>query len=401
MPGNARLDLVFIGLHADAADFNTVPSALLSVDAADFRPTHDYERLRSDSQRGDGKMRESRKGKVTAEIPSLKVPLRGCKSGGAGDGVSSGAGVNNKIADVVLQAAFGQVASASSGETSDASDAGMGAVVTADASSSFTAGDCLVVKSTAGNRWNARQVVSVATADVTVDRALLNDGAADTAKEGEVIYAMDVYAPAWAVSKHKHLGVKYSKDDGSVEAFWGCLPSSLELDFPAGGDATATLAGLGFTEHNRDESAGSYAAVAEGEEVVVFDSPFFVGALEYFASGVKVSVALATSPRPANGSRNGNAGFVVSEKAVKVTAKILVGSLSREAAETLVETWRGAAQDVGMQHGDTPGGISYMRVAAANTVSAKTSVENGQRIITWVFEVTRSSAAEDFFIALG
>lgn len=402
MPAIPRNDLVFIGLHASAADFSTVPSSLLSVDAAEFKPTYDYERLRSDSQRGDGRQQDSRVGKKLAEIPTLKVPLRGCKSSGAGDGVSSGAGANNLVLDAILQSVFGQAASASTGETTDASDAGTGTTVTIDAASGFAAKDCIVVQGSSSLRWNARQVESVATADLTVDRALLNDGAADTAKEATVVYAMDVYRIDWTEHAHKHLGIKHSKDDGVVEMFLGCLGSALELDFPAGGDATASLTGIGFSEHNRDESAGTYSQPNEGEEVVVLDSPFFVGSSEYFATGVKVSIALERATRMADGSRNGNAGFVVSKKSVTVTAKILVGSLSREVAESLVETWRGTPQDVAFQHGRTPGAIEYSRLLNANTVSAKTGVENGQRVLTWVFEAARSADADkDFFVALG
>lgn len=394
-----RLDLVNIGLHASNTDFTTVPGTLHSVDAK-WHPSNDLERLRSESMRGDGKMRASRTGKKTASLPSLVVPLRGCKSSGAGDGVSSGAGVNNLVVDAILQSVFGQAPVASVGETSDGADAGSGTTVNADAASSFATGQGLLVKGTTSGRWNARQVESKASAAITVDRALLDDGSADTADEATVLYGMDTYGIAWDEPKHKHLTLKHSKEGGRVDTYVGCL-GTLELDFPAGADAKLSLNGLGFTDHNITETAAAYSAPLEGEEVLVLDSPFFIGSEEYLATSVKTSITPKIVPRGADGSRNGNVGFIVDGIEVKVVAKILVGSMSRHIAESLIDTIRGATQDVAAQHGSTPGAISYQRIPAADTVSAVLGEENGQRILTWTFEAARSTKTNDYSISLG
>ncbi len=404
MTVQSKNHLVHIGLQANAASWKTIASSLTSLNAHDmFHPAVDHERLTSPTMAGDGLEEASRAGRTTATLPSLKVPLRGCKSGGAGDSVSSGGGTSNVVVDALLQAAFGQASTAATGETTDATDAGSGTTVTMDAASGLSAGQGILVKGTLSAKLNARMVESVASADVTIDRALLNDGAADTADESEVVYACDAYNVDFDNPDHIPLSIKHSKDNSEVHSFIGCLPASWELDFPSGADATLSLNGLDFSDYNETESAGTYSAPTEGEEVVCLDSPFFIAGAEYFAYGIKVSGDNGMQPRSADGTPRGHASFASSQKRVEVTAKIRLGSQTREYAESglMAALREGTSLDVAFQHGRDAGAVSYCRIKAASTVSATVSSENGQDILTWVFEATRPSSGSAFTLLLG
>lgn len=391
-----RNALIHVGLHASTSDWTTVAASLISADVEGFDPKAGFERLRSPSMAGDGKQAVSRKGKSIAQIPAFKIPLRGCKSGGAGDSVASGAGANNELVDILLEALLGQAASGATGETTDGVDAGSGTTVNASAATSFAAGDGILVQGTSSGKLNAREVVSAASAAITVDRALDNDGTADTADEGVDIYAMDTYSLAWATAAHKHLTFKVTEETGDTKTWIGCLPSSAELDFPLSGDATLTLNGFDFTDFKTTEAAGTYSAPTVGEEVVCIDSPVFIGSQEYLSHGIKVAIANGAKPRVASGTPRGVAGMVCADKkTVTVTAKILVGTLSRNATESLKATLETTTQDVSFQHGRDAGGVCYCRFATADTISVDIGDENGQRVMTWQF------LAHDFNLHLG
>lgn len=400
---NSNLHLLHIGLQSSAAAWGTVASSLVSLDCEPMNPAPDTERLKSPSMAGDGLDVASRPGKRTGTIGSISLPLRGCKSGGAGDGVASGTGANNAVLDVLLQSHFGQAPTPATGETTDAVDAGSGTTVTADAASGFAAGQGLIVAGTTSGKLNARQVVSVSSADITVDRALLDDGSADTADESSTIYAMDSYKLDFDGTNHKAFSLKHSKDGGQVDTFIGCQSATLDLNFPAGGDATAVFGGIDFSDYNDTESASTYSAPTVGDEIVCLDCPFFIGNSEVYASGVTVKITNDLQMRMADGTPRGHAGFAVVKKRVEVTAKILLGSLGREYAEGNVEDNLrvSGVLDVAFQHGRSAGAISYVRIPAASTVSAVIGTENGQDVLTWVFEATRPTSGEAFTLHLG
>lgn len=386
-----RLDLIHVGLHSSNSDFTTFPTTIHSVDAV-WNAAYDYERLRSESMRADGKKFPSRNGFKTGNLPNLSVPLRGAKTSGAGTAASSGAGANNVVCDTLLECVFGAGATGATGEATDAADAGSGTTVTASAASSFAAGDGLIVRGSTSSRYQARQVVSVATADITVDRELTDDGVSDTAVENTAIYAMDTYELAFAEHKHTHMGLKISKDDGAVDRWIGMMPSSLELQFPAGQEAKLVLSGFDFTDHDTGSSASTYVTPTAGENVDVIDSPLWIGSSEYLAYDTSLQIALEVVPRTADGTRNGKHGFIVTDKTVTITTKIRVGDLTREVAESFMNTLRGSASDVAFQHGETPGGISYVRAPVCDARSVQLITENGQRMVQVTWEVARSSS---------
>jgi hypothetical protein len=403
MSQNSNLNLLHIGLQSSAAAWGTVASSLVSLDTDPANPAIDKERLQSPSMSGDGLEVASRPGKTIADMPSIALPLRGCKSGGAGDTVSSGGGTANTVLDVLLQSFFGQAPASASGETTDATDAGSGTTVTADAASAFTAGDGLVVAGTTSGKLNARQVVSVSSADITVDRALLNDGSADTADENTTIYAMDSYKLDFDGTNHKAFTLKHSKDGGQVDTFIGCQAASLELAFPRGGDAKATFSGIDFSDYSSGESASTYSAPTVGDNVVCLDSPFFIGGTEAYAYDIAVNINTDLQMRAADGTPRGHAGFAAVKKTVECTAKILLGSLGREYAEGDIEANLRAAGtlDVAFQHGRSAGAISYVRIPAASTQSAKVVSENGQEVLVWTFRAVAPSSGEAFTLHLG
>ncbi|WP_281955322.1 hypothetical protein, partial [Pseudophaeobacter arcticus] len=258
MTDRSRLNLLHVGLAADAASWASVASSLITVDALDgFHFSVDKERLEQPAMTGTGLRVASVAGKKMSSVPNLRLPLRGCKSGGAGDGVSAGAGANNELLDILLEHALGTPVVASTGDTTDGSDAGTGTTVTMDAASALVAGRGIVVKGADSGKLSAREVVSVSTADVTVDRGLTDKGTAEDADEGEVAYGMDTYTVDWDLTNHKHLTAKLTKDSGLVETLLGLHCGGWELDFPSGAFATLALTGMDFSDHNQTEGAGT------------------------------------------------------------------------------------------------------------------------------------------------
>jgi hypothetical protein len=399
MSDRVNLNSLRAGIHTSTTDWTSTPGSLTfhrPLNSPIFDPG--YTAIERADQRADGATTPALRGPKNVSLPDITVELTGLSGGGAGDSTDAST-LGHAVSDF-LTSVMGQVASNATGETTDGSDAGSGTTVTADASTSFTDGDGILVKGTTSGKYVAREVTGASTADITIDRALTtDDGTADTADEGEVIYAARTYAPAMTTGDHVPFYLD-AEGENFRRVFTGCHASA-SLTLGAGGMAQLNLSGIMATDWTDSPEANpTYADPTTGSPIVLVDCPMWIGSALYYGSVNSIDFGVTYEPRVAQGGPAGHWGMVATaKKAPTFTGEINFGALDGEATDALLATWRGTYEhsaptfDVGIQMGRQPGSAAYFRAPAARFTSINLAARGGQVVAQFTATCTGTDPA--------
>lgn len=370
MSDNRQATYVRYGQHASAVDWSSTPGSLKHLrpkDAPVFGIPLRYRDRSGYATGNQERLKDLVGSKDPGGIPDLQIDAYGLSGGGAGDGEDASS--LDTDAHELLAVAFGGTQDGT-GDTTDGADAGSGTTVTMDAATSFAAGDGVLVKGTSSGKYVGREVVSVSSADVTIDRALTTDaGAADTADEGEVAYAARSFylAPLQHDVSHLFLtaeGVDWRRD------YFGCLFASLQIDATDPNSLVYRFGGFQSTDWSDTSSDGNptYSAPTRGSLINTYDSPLWLDSTLYMASQVSIYVDLVLAPRAGQGGPNGHHGFAIVNRQARIEATLRSGGLTtpHEVTDTAAATFRGdTVVDVGVQFGRSAGAAAYARAPAA------------------------------------
>lgn len=391
MSNLGRVKRLKIGKHASINDFtaDAVSSKFVEV-MGEVDYNFDYNYLTRDLEGpGDNENDADLQGKKTAAL-TLPIRVRGLGTTG-GDGVTVSANNMDAIAEI-FDSLLGAAGSMGTGDTTDAVDAGTGAQVIVDAAPATANpnGNAFLIKGTTSGKYVAREVVSLSVDTYTLDRPLTDDdGNADTPNEGQVAFASaSWYFDADAVD-HTHLWADIEGKDWRRKVF-GML-GSFSLQFPSAGIVTANVSLQGSNWSSPATGLAAYSAPTSGSEIVVVDSPLWIGNTQYMAYDFTIESGIAVVPRKADESITGNNGFVVKRMKPTMKCKIRRGALTREATDALVDTWRGdTLQDVAFQSGRSAGSAIYVRMPNAK-LKVKEARDDGLEVLEVTFEANRSS----------
>lgn len=331
----------------------------------------------------------------------LPTHCEGLSGGGAGDGVDAST-LGSTVWSIIEL--FGAAQSGIGGLT-HASDAGTGttvALATGEAAG-LAAQDAVLVKGTASGKYQAREVVSKSTDDLTVDRALTDDaGAADTADEGEVVYASRSVLADHDVTEVANLAFFQSGDNWDREAF-GCFPSSAQLQMEDGEILRLVLGGLRSSVWNKTLTSGALSRTDPTTGFPVICAPLIlhIGNNRMVGHSFNFDFGLNISPRrgPADNNR---LGFVRKAGMPKLTGTFSQGALTapQEITEALKTTYDGAekysvdTQDVSLQIGDQPGACWLIRMPAARVRVTGHPKEEGLDMVSLEMTGVRASTAQ-------
>ena len=370
----SRLLFLQAGKHASATDVSTASSGLVFLEpVADPGLPNDKYKVERNLLRGDGEnyARTAGHRDISGQV-TIDMELRGIGSG-AGDGVSSSYATKSNIG-LMLDTLTGAAGVDSSGETTHASDAGTGTSIVIDAATSLVAGGGVMVSNTTEGKLCAREIVSVASPTLTVDRALYDDdGGADPALEAAVAYgSASWYVDADAVNPiHQHIRAETA--DMRLD-YYGCAGNAT-LSIPTGSAPCMWSTSWNFSdliETTADEDP-TFSAQSAGVPVVAVDSQLFLGATLYDAWDLSVDLGAQVSPKPSISGANGVNGYKIDGFKPTISGKFFY-------SESLLVTLQGTtAQD------------AYFRMPAGDFTASR-GVENGMEIINWSALGTRPSA---------
>jgi len=386
----SRQVLVKFGKHASATDVSVDAVTTYFVEPqTDPEITTDVQKLERDLVRGDNEEYNLEVGPKDTAI-NLTLEVRGAKTaggaGGSGDGVTAAYATNTQIGSL-LDVVCGVAGTNAAGDTTDGSDAGSGTTVTMDGSSALGANQAILVKGTTSTKYEAREVISASSADVTVCRALTNDdGGADTALEAMVAYA----ASSWYLdadnANHTHAWFDVEGSNWRRKLF-GCM-GNCTFEFPSGGIATASFNFTGTDWSDVAEANPTFSEQRAYNPVVCIDSPFHIGATRYDLLECSVDFGIQTQPKQSFDGANGFEGYAVTRKQPVITAKLYY-------SDTLMNTLQaGTAQDVLAQFGRDAGSAIAFRMPAGAPRNAKRSITNGLETIDVEFVGSRPSAGD-------
>jgi len=396
--------LVSYGLHSSSSDWTTTPS-LINVRLAENNhlwPKPEYNKIvRAGVVPDTNDPVPGLRGPPNQVLGDISMEVEGLSGGGAGNDVESST-LSTSLASA-YESVFGVAATSSQGDTTDATDAGSGTTVTMDGSPNATADEWVLVRTTTGGAYQARQAISRASSDLTVCRALTTIvGGADTADEGEVNYGGTYWYVSNAAASHKHQSWKVEHVGGVEGQFNGCFPQSAGWSMAFGEVLRFNMGGMTATEWTKqDAQGGSYSAPTSGDKVVCSPIYVYIGNSLMMASEVGIDLGLQVAPRPAGQAAANMFGHVVTRMAPTISMTLTFGDVTapQEATNALINTWQGTyanstyTADVLIQAGDRPGGCAAWRAEAMDFTSVQRVDVNGLEGVTITGTCTEASGA--------
>lgn len=365
-------------IHDSTTQWLSEPAAskvfIEPLDDFDLRASPEYQGAsRSTRMLPGGEHLADARGIQNLEHGDLTLHCEGLSAGGAGDQTAA-SGLDSTVWPII-ELLGGETRDGTGAET-DASDAGSGTTVnlaTGDGAN-FVGKDGILVKGTTSGKYQAREVRSVSTDALTVDRPLTDDeGAADTADESEVVNASRTVAANNDVTEVGNLAFFQSGDNWDREAF-GCFPSSAQLQMEDGEILRLVLGGLRSSLWNKTLTSGALSRTDPTTGFPVICAPLIlhIGSNRMVGHSFTFDFGLNVSARrgPADNNR---LGFVRKAGQGKLSGTFSQGALTapQEITEALKTTYDGAekysvgTQDVSLQIGDQPGACWLIVMPAA------------------------------------
>lgn len=398
MSNLTRIQFLQYGKYANGSTWTTTPGSLKFL-RPNNNPTFDFNFTypERDFQNGLNENFAALRGPQAVAVSDVTVPLYGLSGSGAGDGVDSS--TLDTSCSEAIEALTGAAATDNEGDTTDAISPGSGATLTVDAvpGSPVSDGGAVLVKSDTSGKYVAREVVSSSGADYTLDRVVTDDdGNSDSPEASSVVYAGRSFYFDNTNSNPDHLYFDV-ETEGARHRMYGVYGNGA-LQFPAGQYASMNLTGLQLTKWDNPAKANpTYSAPTQGNEIVIVDSPLWIGNTQYMAFDFAFDFGVTSSPRRNEGADNGHSGFVRVNSMPKLTGKIRYGALTTpdEITEAAMEALRGSSTfskvtgDLSVQIGREAGACVYIRMPAAQIKFTKED-NNGQRVLGFEATATES-----------
>lgn len=342
-----RLMDIQVGLHADAADFLTVPGTFRRIrlvgGGEGFLPPPNTPISRNDVAALNGQGFTHQRGPIDLASKSPVTKFRGVHDNDGAAVAAADWAAKMEQADL-LTSLFGSLPIATASAAPTVATSGHTTTTVVFVGTAPVAGQMFLFQTSSGPR--IRQVVSVASLTATVDRAY-----SGTPTTGSTI----IRAARWlwdpSVRNHIHTGWR-TEDSEQQSDFLGCAPESLALDIPPGGQLRATW-GISPTDVTRAGAKLSPTVTypTSGDPIMGINATFHLGSLAFNVHGVSLNVTTGNAPRATNNGPNGVLGGVGEEKrggfvlgfSLRVGASAARGELSRNTGAETLRTALGVA----------------------------------------------------------
>ena len=398
--------LISYGLHSSSSNWTTTPT-MINVRLADNNhlwPKPEYNKItRSGVIPDTNDPVAGLRGPKNMLLGDVSMECDGLSSSGAGDGVAASS--LSTTLESAYEALFGVAHDSSTGELTDATEAGTGTSLIMASSSVNAATDWVLAQNLSEGYYLARQIESVSTDTLTVCRGPTTiDGNADGWNESQTAYgALDWYTSN-TTPNHKHMGWKVEHVGGYEGQFNGCFPMSAGWSLAVGDVLKFNMGGMTATTWTKQAAqGGSYSAPTSGNKIVCTPIYFYIGSALYMAHDISIDLGLQVAPRPANQTEANMYGHVVVRMAPTISATITYGDIStpQEATNSLVDTWQAATAanssytaDVLIQAGNRPGGTAAWRAEALDFTDVQHVDVNGMEGVRITGTCTEASGAQ-------
>lgn len=379
------------GLHASRSDFSALPGTLYPLDWQEGSDLDlDQPLLDRGSHRPDAEPFAKRLGAKTQRVP-LQLEMTG---GAPADGTSIDR-LTETECQPLIDLHWGADATANGpAGTPDTAVSSVKASRTltldAGAGARFPAGSGILFPGGPNGTLVAREVVSVATDTLTLDRTW------DTELSGgETVYpALTTYLnPREKDPIHAAFVLEGALDNaGSARIYRrevvGCAPGSLTYNLPAdGGLATLGMEFEGSHWTRETPLTPAVATATKGGQVLYVNSPFYIGDQRLCVADLKITVEVQKAPRQCPGSPAGKAGFVVTSRTYSMEGMLYLGELDGEVQDDggtvdLIDLEGVSVQDIGVQMGALAGATHYHRIPAFQ-MQAKIVPGDGREMIAF------------------
>lgn len=402
------------GLHSNVADHTSTPGTLRVLECmrADGLPPRQNVPLERDLFAADGGRYPAAVGIQDVSPITLENLFRGVNS-------NTGGAVSDWEAKMeqgdLLASFFGAVGVATSSAAPTISN--VSSTTLTVSSTALATGDIILIPcSAATGTAELRQVVSGGgSTSPVVDRTLQG-----TFTNGGTIIRLGVYSVDTSLSAHVPLYLEAEWTDAAdvSRAYFGCVPESLELTFPAGDQVKMATTWHPNSWADLAAADPSYAAPTCGSSIVVSDARFMIGNVEFLLEDAKLSIKNRVRFRAATTGQNGRVGGIITKKHdVVMTGRLFVGSNASSLGEvqddsgtptlggmledaSTVGTAR-TTRDISLQVGTVAGNCMYVRIPAADF---RGNVKNVDGALMYDFEAvaTRpSSGSKSLYLGVG
>jgi hypothetical protein len=352
--------------------------------------TFGVRKLPRNTMRGDNEENARIVGPVELPTLSFITPLRGLNSN------TGGAVTAAKLTDLVplFDALFGVAANGGTGSTASLTGSTSSVLRLADASG-IGVGDCILFND--GAELVARFVLAKSSNDLTLSHTYSGAPTDSSTAFAGIMWYLDSDAP-----NHTPLHADFEASIMRRKAY-GLLPDVV-IDFPNNGDfARCNWSLTGVYWGDSAEANPSFAAPTAGSEIPCIDGYFSMSAAtsggstaatatEYIARDVKLSITHTRAPVLSQSALSGTAKHVVTKKKAVLEATLMMGTLTGEAADTVLNTLQGAtAQDILFQVGRSAGATCVVRMPNAD-IDAQHVVVDGMDAI----KITATGARSGF-----
>lgn len=303
-------------------------------------------------------------------------------------GGDSTAAVSAESLKPLLEALFGAAESAATGDTISAAS---GTEITV--AGNLSDNDYVLVTGADSSKAQARQIVSGGgTTTPDLDRALTNAGSTEDAATG-VVYGGVTYSLDTTNADHDTLFFDYDGDT-TRKRVRGVTLGTLTITIPSdGGKVMFAWEGEGV-DHDGDQAPASptFAAENDGSPIVALDSPVWIGANEYMARDLVVTITLRRQQRTTQLGVNGYQGHMCVGADVSVSGNLYLGADTYEASNTFEATLNASesTQDVLIQIGREPTAAMSIHIPAADFTANETNLD-GMDGIAFEAIATRTS----------
>ena len=274
----------------------------------------------------------------------------------------------------------------------------------------------LIPCSAATGTAEIRQVVSGGgTTSPVVDRTLQG-----TFTNGGTVVRLARYQVDTSITQHAPSYIEGEWVDAADigRAYFGCVPESLELDFPSGDMVSMQTVWQPNSWTDLAAANPTYAAPTTGSAIVVADARFMIANAEFLLENAKLSIKHTLRYRAATTGQNGRLGAVIRRKHdIVLSGRMFVGDNASSLGEvqddsgtpTLSALLEDAStvgglrttRDISLQVGTVAGSCMYLRIPAADFRGQVSSVD-GVTMYDFTAIATRpASGSESFYLGVG
>lgn len=389
------LQLVRYDSHASANDFTadgaspTFIEPLAPIDLSGLK----VNKIDVNTLRGDNQRNARVNGGKPADGFSFSLRARG-PSGTDGTKPAAGDFEYSELLTAVFGAAASYSADASSAATVAAVTEGTPSIEVSADGSDFPAGSAILANVGASSEFIAREVVSVATQTLTVDRGGWSGSTTGNTAYGAASYYVD---PTAHSTTHLYFDVE---GESYRRKMHGALPAQFVINVNQGQNVTFDFNNFQLSDWSDVAEANpSFSAPSVGSDIIAIDSPFYMGDdgttyandTAWFVDELKITVDLSLVPRTTPHGTNGRAGFVVANRVVTWEGVLWAGALTLDATDALLDliNTSGKTMDVAVQVGRTAGGTMYCRSPNLDLMAERT-IKDGVSVIRFSGVAARS-----------